>query len=346
METQKNRLVRVAVIGAGLIGKERIKALSILKKRGKLIDIVGIYDPYSSEIDSICNEYQTKSINSIQQIKELKSEWAILAVPHNEILSNAIPLLDASIKVLIEKPLGRNVVEAREIISHAKFKDQLAIGFNYRFFEGIRKAILDAKEGKFGEIISLNLFLGHGGDPKLTTSWKFNQEKAGGGCLLDPGIHLFDLARLLFNNDLKVINAIGWNGFWKTGIEEESSILLMSNKSLITIQVSVVKWNSTFRMEINGTEGYGIVTGRGRSYGPQLYVRGKRWGWLSGKTQADSEEKIINSNGTDVFADELDAMLFNNTQYGVMPCTPTEALYNMEIWESTMKNLKLVKGKE
>ena len=345
METKKNRVIRVAILGAGLIGKERIKAIEILKKRGRSIDIVGIYDPFSAELGLICKEQQTKSLNNLLEVKELKPDWAILAVPHSEILPNAIPLLDSSIKVLIEKPLGRNVGEAIEIISHNKFNGQLAVGFNYRFFEGIRNAISDVKNGKLGEIISLNLYLGHGGNPNLQDSWKFNKEKAGGGCLLDPGIHLFDLAQVLLNDDLHVVKAIGWEGFWKTGIEEESSILLKSGKSLITIQVSVVKWNSTFRMEINGTEGYGIVTGRGRSYGPQKYLRGKRWGWLSGKSQHDSEDLIVTTDGIDVFADELDALFFNNTRYGVSPCNSIEALYNMKLWESTMENLKLMEEK-
>jgi len=81
MEAQKNRVMRVAVLGAGLIGKERIKALDILKKRGKLIDLVGIYDPFSTQIDSICKEYLTKSLKSLQQVIELKPDWTNCSHP-------------------------------------------------------------------------------------------------------------------------------------------------------------------------------------------------------------------------------------------------------------------------
>ena len=80
----------------------------------------------------------------------------------------------------------------------------------------------------------------------------------------------------------------------------------------LTCRVSNVSWKSTFTIKVLGTEGYGIVNGRGRSYGPQTYIRGKRWGWETAKNQQASEELVLTSNCEDSFADELANILENN----------------------------------
>ena len=345
MEIKKNRVIRIVVIGAGLIGRERIKAIDVLKKRGKMVELIGIFDPYSDKIDTLCKEHGAYPFKDIQQVIDSSPDWVILAVPHDEIVLIAVPIINASIHILLEKPLGRNLNEAKQILSHTKFDTQLAVGFNYRFFEGIRTLLNDAKNGMFGNIVSLNIFLGHGGDPNMKNGWKLDPIRAGGGCLLDPGIHLLDLSLLLFKNTPHVIKTIAWNGFWNTGIEEECIVLLKSDNSLINLQVSVVHWKSIFRMEINGTDGYGMVTGRGRSYGIQTYVRGKRWGWLSGKSQSESEELVLKTNGEEVFADELDALFFGQSKYGVTPCNSKDGLKIMELYDNCIKNLKHVKMK-
>jgi hypothetical protein len=87
-----------------------------------------------------------------------------------------------------------------------------------------------------------------------------------------------------------------WEGFWNTGIEEEAHVLMLSGNTIINLAVSVVRWRSLFRIEVQGVEGYGRVEGRGRSYGTQTYLRGRRWAWQSGKAQAETEELVCVDN--------------------------------------------------
>ena len=344
MEVEENGMIRVVVAGGGLVGKERMKAVGILKERKRSIQLVGVYDPYFPRIREISQEYQVPVLESFERIVELKPDFVIIAVPHDSATTIACTLLESSLRVLMEKPLGRSVDEARQILSHCKYDRQLAVGFTYRFFEGIQSAINDARRGVFGDIISLNFISGHGGDPNMSAGWKLDPVRAGGGCLLDPGIHILDLCRLFFNSTPRVLKGMAWRGFWKTGVEEECHILMEADGCMINFQVSVVRWRSTFRMEINGTEGYGFVSGRGKSYGVQSYVRGKRWGWLSGKAQADTEEIVVQTSGQQVFADEMDALFFGESKYGIEPCTSQEGLENMLLWQDCMNNLELAEG--
>ena len=334
--------IKVCLIGAGLIGKERLLSLQQLIKKGKKIEIGGIYDPYLQNKEEIAKEFKTNFYDSIDALFETNPNWVFIATPHDDAVEIAKKALRKGFKVLVEKPLGRSQREAKRIYNCAIKKDQLWVGFNYRFFDGVAKAIKDIRRKKFGDLISINIVMGHGGNPKDKEGWKLDPKKAGGGCLIDPGVHLLDLCQIISGGKMKVKSGLSWKGFWKTGIEEEVHLLFNCSGFLINFQVSIVRWPSTFRIEINGKDKYGIITGRNRSYGNQKYVIGERWSWMKGKSQKDSEKVILTSANDDSFTKEIDALLFGNRSPKVVkPCSGKEALKIMKLLDNCRKFLKL-----
>lgn len=339
MEIKKNRAAKIGVIGGGLIGKERLVALNTLKQRGRNLDICGVYDPFIKDHSGFEVKYQVKLIDDLKEFWNLNLDWVFIAVPHDDAIGLVKESLKRNLNVLVEKPLGRNISEANEIFDFVQREGQLWVGFNYRFYDGILKALIDLKNRKFGNLISVNMILGHGCNPDILKSWKLDPVKAGGGCLIDPGIHFLDLCRIISDNKIKVKSGVSWSGFWNTGIEEECHFLFDCEKYFINMQISIVKWRSTFRIEINGDEGYGIITGRNRSYGTQKYIFGKRWGWQSGKSQLESEELISESSGENVFTDETEALLFGEGNGFIKPCSVNESFENMKLLEECRKFL-------
>jgi predicted dehydrogenase len=161
------------------------------------------------------------------------------------------------------------------------------------------------------------MILAHGNSPGMEKSWKLNPQKCG-NVSTDLAVHLFDIMIQLSNSPIKINYGQHWNGFWNTGIEEEAHIICSNDDNTIfNSQVSLNRWKSTFRLEINGTEGYGIVEQRGRSYGPQSYKTGKRWGWLHANNQAESEILVVDKNPCeDSFIKETISVLgINNPKY-------------------------------
>src|ERR1035441_4976780 len=75
---------------------------------------------------------------------------------------------------------------------------------------GIRQAIRDALSGQFGTLINVSMVLGHGGAPGMEKGWKLDPIRAGGGCLIDPGIHLLDLCNLLAPEGLEPVGGTEW----------------------------------------------------------------------------------------------------------------------------------------
>lgn len=333
---------KIALIGSGLIGKERLKAVKDLRNLGREIPDLIIYDPYNPELINLAKEYNANIENDLNEIENGEFDLVIIATPHDIAEEISFKMLSSGKKILVEKPLGRSLKAAQKIASLAKDEKKLFVGFNYRFFQGVSSALKDIQSEKFGKIISVNFVLGHGGNPGMEKGWKFDPVKAGGGCLIDPGIHILDLCNVISKNSLKVESILNWKGFWNTGIEEECHLLLSSGEIIFNIQISVVKWRSTFTMEINGTDAYGRVTGRGRSYGNQNYVIGKRWGWLDGKSQKDSEALVLETDCSDSFTKELDAILFSNTEDVIYPCTGLQAVENMKIMEDCYSMIREV----
>ena len=334
-------MIRVAVVGAGLIGKERLAALSALQAEGREGSIVGIYDANQDLCHAAAAEHSTAAYKSLEDLLALRPNWVMIALPHDVAVEATLQALDTGASVLIEKPMGRDLKEAELLAERGG--DRLRVGFNYRFYKGISKVVKDVRDGRFGQLVSIDFQLGHGCAPGQEKTWKLNQQRAGGGCLIDPGVHLLDLCILLAPAGLKLVGGTAWSGFWNTGIEEEVSLIFQGDGFSITVRISLVAWRSTFLMRINGTDGYGVVTGRNRSYGKQEYLFGKRWGWRDAPTQAASEVVEVVDDGLDVFKKETEAILFGNNEDSDWPrdANAKDALAVMRLLDEIREHLNL-----
>jgi predicted dehydrogenase len=335
-------MTSVGFVGAGLIGNERLKAFAVLAAAGVPLRAAGVVDPYSPQAEMRAASIGAPFLGDIGALLDQQPDLVVIAVPHDASHRLTATVLQAGIRVLLEKPIGRNFDEGKALSALQRYPGQLLVGHNYRFFKGVRALFGDLWRGQFGNPISLSILLGHGGSPDDLNGWKLDPVRAGGGCLIDPGIHLLDLARQADRGNLTVLGGNCWKGFWNTGIEEDCHLLLQGKAiPTVNIDVSVVRWRSTFRIELFGTEGYGIVEGRGRSYGPQIYRRGVRWAWQSGRSQADSEELVVTTSGDEVFADELQAVLNPTQASWPTVATAEEALQAMALLRECRNQLGL-----
>lgn len=326
--------MNIFFVGMGYMGSERLKAMLNLKKKNK-IKILGYYDTKIKSIE--INKKIFKSIKILNEnfFKDNKIDLCIISVPHNLTYKYSKICLKNSKKValLIEKPLGINFKETKKIINLKNKNQKIFVGLNYRFFDGISKMIEDIKIKKFGKINSLLINFGHGHNPSMKKSWKLNKKIAGGGVIIDPGIHILNLLQLICTK-IKIHHLSKIKNFWKTGIEEEVLITMSSKEiSIINISISILRWRSTFDISGNGIKGYWRINGRDRSYGNQTYYTGKRWGWRKGKKQKYTEKKYTQKKIKNVFQDELNAIIqiLKNKRTKILPCTDKEALKTMSL---------------
>jgi predicted dehydrogenase len=342
--------MKIGIIGAGLIGQERILALKEIQKKVSNLNIVGFYDKSNKVRIEISKKHILKAYPSIEKLLQEGLDWIFISVPHFQIKDIALKALNASVNILVEKPLGISLEETKLIVSKAKKLGlRVNVGMNYRFFKGVAHLIKDIKNKKFGKLISVKLVLGHGNSPEMKNSWKLSKEKCGGGCLIDPGIHILDLINCISTGDIKINSLSEWRGFWNTGIEEEVHFVAKDkNGTIFTSDISLNRWRSEFSVSINGTKKYGHLFGRGKSYGLQKYVVGNRWGWLRKISQKDSEKIIIDDyDCKDSFFYETASVLNyksimqkNEFKNYPKPANEEDAIKSMQLMANCQKFLK------
>ena len=275
--------MNVAIIGCGLIGRKRALALcdedklmaccdtnlESAKKFGEEFDCV-FFDNYKKLLDKVDCDIVTVSV-----VNKYAKEIIIAALRNDK-------------NVIAEKPLGRNVEEAREIVRSreggvgskslvsSKQYVVLKTGFNHRFHPAIWQAKQMANEGKIGKIFNIRARYGHGGRAGMEKEWRASKDLCGGGELLDQGVHVIDLIRW-FGGEVKEVFGKVETKFWKMEVEDNAyAILKTANDVTASLHVSWTNWKNVFSFEIFGTDGYLKIEGLGGSYGPEVLEFGKR----------------------------------------------------------------------
>jgi 1,5-anhydro-D-fructose reductase (1,5-anhydro-D-mannitol-forming) len=282
-------MLKILAVGHGLIGKQRAAALAALAKAGRCT-LAGTVDP--APRDPALYGGAVPHYARFEDAPAASYDAAVIAVPHNLAAPISKAVLGQGKPILVEKPLGTDASEARAIIQAAEGVPLPSfVGYNYRFLPTFREAVARIARGELGKLRSVDMLLGHGGNPQSAEGWKLRPELAGGGVILDPGVHLFDLL-LCLDPQLRLSDVAASRGFWKTGIEEDVVAVMKHADVLATVRVSHIRWVNTFRIEIGGDDGYLFIEGRGGSYGPQQARFGRRWGWNdgSGRSQRETEQ--------------------------------------------------------
>jgi len=140
--------------------------------------------------------------------KELLADKDIDAVlissPHDCHEEHCVAAFNAKKHVIIEKPIARNLAEAKNIIDAANKAGTIGmIGFGERFFPEhvyIKNLI---KENKFGKLLSARIDHYQNFRPPLTSWWR-DGEKAGGGAVIGSGVHRLDLLRWFLGEPVSV----------------------------------------------------------------------------------------------------------------------------------------------
>ena len=107
------------------------------------------------------------------------------------------------------------------------------------------------------------------------SDWRTKRNQAGGGILLDQGIHMLDMIRTISGSFNEVFSVIS-NDYWRHDVEDNAYALMKTKTGVVaTIHSSATQWRHTFRLEIGLTDGLivlrGILSGS-QSYGDEEII--------------------------------------------------------------------------
>ena len=105
----------------------------------------------------------------------------------------SIRALEHGAAVFCQKPLGRTAAEAEAVVEAARAADRLlAVDLSYRFTEAIQRIRELVLAGELGRVYAVDLVFHNAYGPDKP--WFYDPALAGGGCVMDLGVHLVDLA--------------------------------------------------------------------------------------------------------------------------------------------------------
>ena len=264
----------IGVVGCGLIGNRRAK---VAQEAGDTIIAVADIDPARARnTGEMVQATWAEDWHVVTRHPEI--ETVVVATVNKNLLPVTLDALENGKQVLCEKPLGRNAQEAGEMVQAAAAAQKvLKVGFNHRHHPAIWQAHELAQAGKIGPLMSIRAAYGHGGRPGYDQEWRGNPDLAGGGELLDQGVHIVDLCRWFLGDFSQVSGMLGtW--FWKVAPLEDNGFALLrtANGQIASLHTSWTQWKNLFRFEIFGLNGFLTVDGLGGSYGPELLTMGLR----------------------------------------------------------------------
>jgi predicted dehydrogenase len=170
--------------------------------------------------------------------------------------------------VLVEKPAARSTRELAPVVEATKAAGvTVKVGFNHRFHPALRKAREIVDSGALGPLMYVRGRYGHGGRLGYEREWRADPAIAGGGEMLDQGIHLIDLARW-FLGDFTEVSGLTATFFWQMPVEDNGFALLRTAGGQVAwLHASCSEWKNMFSFEIYGRDGKLQVDGLGGSYG-------------------------------------------------------------------------------
>lgn len=261
--------LRVGIAGYGVVGRRRHACI----RTSESMDLIAVCDRRSD-----VRHFLDDGIRLHESYEDLLTEDldAIFICMSNDMAAEVtIAALNRGLHTFCEKPPARSMTELAQVIHAEKHQPEtkLMYGFNHRYHEAVEDAIKLVEAGSLGNIISIR---GLYGKSQLVTfdqpDWRTKRDIAGGGVLLDQGIHMVDLMRV-FGGEFNEVHSMITNSHWGYDVEDNAFALLRGPSGIIaSLTSSATQWRHRFSLEVTLSRGSLILGGilsSSKSYGSE-----------------------------------------------------------------------------
>lgn len=266
------------------------------------VQVQSIYDP------EIIDTEIEKAQNSDQIIENPEIDAVFTCTPNYLNKPLTIQSLKAGKHVFCEKPPAFTAKDIEEIRAVEKESGKvLMYGFNHRHHASIKymKKLVDDKE--FGKILWMRGRYGKSVDETFYDNWRAKKELAGGGILIDQGIHMLDLFLHLGGNFDNVHASVS-NLYWNLSVEDNVFATLENTKTGLaaSLHSTMTQWRHLVSLEVFLEKGYLVLNGlktSSNSYGEEILTIAKNRSTAPAATWKD--EKNITYHTDESWESEL-----------------------------------------
>lgn len=288
-----SNFLRVGIAGYGVVGKHRHRCIQKIPfaKVIAISDKNYVNKPHEKEDIIYCDDYK--------KIYAAQCDAVFFCLTNDVAADAVIKGLENGAHVFCEKPPGRNLDDIKRVMDCKKRYPTLKLmyGFNHRYHHSVLEAMNMIRAGTLGKILNLR---GVYGKSKLITfnqdDWRTKKSIAGGGVLLDQGIHMVDLMRL-FAGEFSEVHSFISNHYWGHDVEDNAYAIMRTKDGVVgMLHSSATQWRHRFHLDINLEKGSLILSGilsGSKSYGAETLTIV----WANPHTdQGDPKEHTIRYN--------------------------------------------------
>lgn len=184
------RRPRLGFAGVGWIGRNRLEAIA----QSDTGEIAAVFDPVIEATGGIRRHWPAaRCVGSFDELLALPLDGIVIATPNMLHAEQTIAALRSGKGVFCQKPLARTAAETRAVIAAARAANRLLhVDLSYRFHTGMQRVRDLIVRGALGRVYAVEACFHNAYGPDKP--WFYDARLSGGGCLLDLGIHLLDLA--------------------------------------------------------------------------------------------------------------------------------------------------------
>lgn len=304
----KGKQLRVGIAGFGVVGKRRRQYINLHPE----LRLTAVCDQYFKESGTLPDG--VRYYPTYQQLLEEPLEALFVSLPNYLAAEVTIAGLEKGLHVFCEKPPGRNVRDIERVIEVERQHPKLLLkyGFNHRYHDSVREALRLVSSGELGEIVNLRGVYGKSKVIPFSGGWRAERRYAGGGILLDQGIHMVDLMRL-FCGEFVEIKSFVSNSYWGHDVEDNAYAMMRDTRGRVAmLHSSATQWQHRFSLDLALSEGYLILSGilsGSKSYGGEKLIIGRRDEADIGATREETINYLEDNSWADEINEFADAIL-------------------------------------
>ncbi|WP_173932743.1 Gfo/Idh/MocA family oxidoreductase [Chelativorans sp. Marseille-P2723] len=181
---------RLGFLGLGWIGRHRMKALL----DAGVAEAAAIAEPRAECMaEAAALAPDARQVPSLEALLEESLDGIVIATPSADHAGQAMRALARGIPVFCQKPLGRNHAEVKAVVDAARNADRLlGLDLSYRYTAAMERIRPIVAGGNIGQVHAADLVFHNAYGPDKP--WFYDPALSGGGCVIDLGVHLVDLA--------------------------------------------------------------------------------------------------------------------------------------------------------
>ncbi|MBI5677953.1 MAG: Gfo/Idh/MocA family oxidoreductase [Planctomycetes bacterium] len=266
------KVLKVGIAGYGVVGKRR----RLFIDQNPYFKTVAVSD-ISFGREGI-TEDGIRFFSDFNSLFSQDMDVLFVSLPNHLAAAATIAGLERGLHVFCEKPPGRTVEDIRNVmaVEHRHPHLKLKYGFNHRYHDSVIEAKRLIETGEYGSVINIKGIYGKSSVNHFSEGWRSERQYAGGGILLDQGIHMLDMI-CYFAGDFEEVKSFVSNDYWHHNVEDNAYAIMRNSSGCVAmIHSTATQWQHRFRLEVTLEEILleltGILSGS-KSYGEEKLKR-------------------------------------------------------------------------